>query len=275
MAYYTPLRYPGGKGKLSSFIKDIFTTNNLLGGVYIEPYSGGAGVALYLLLEGYAENIIINDIDYTIYSFWKTLIDDTEWLCQKIYDTDVSIKNWYIQREINLHPKQFSLNEVGFSTFFMNRTNRSGIIKGGVIGGKDQTGKYKIDARYNKNDLINRILRISKYKSKIEVYNKDAIELSKSILQNLGSKCLFYFDPPYFNKSKTLYTNSYTKNDHINVSTFIKQLKCPWIVTYDDVPSIRRLYEPCPYSELLINYSAYKNAVKGKEILFYGNLVIA
>ena len=272
--WYTPLRYPGGKGKLFPFIKKLFECNHLLNSTYVEPYSGGAGVALALLLEGYASKIIINDVDYVIYAFWKTVIDNSEWFCNRIRNVSINMDSWYEQREINTFPEKYSIQEVGFSTFFMNRTNRSGIIKGGVIGGKNQNGPYKIDARFNRDDLIKRIMNISKRKESISVYNEDALYLTKKIMQHGNTNVVFYFDPPYFHKSKTLYKNSYSEDDHKKVANFIQKMNVPWIVTYDNVPKIRELYKSSPSTDLIINYSAYRNAMKGKEILFYGNITL-
>ena len=274
MSFYTPLRYPGGKGKLAPFIQKVFLHNHLMQATYVEPYSGGAGLALALLFNGYAKKIIINDLDYSIFAFWKTVIDEPEWLCSRIITTPINMDSWYEQREINAFPFKYSLKEVGFSTFFMNRTNRSGIIKGGVIGGKNQNGPYKINARFNKDNLITRINNISKRKKDISVYNDDALSLAKKIITTNNRNIVFYFDPPYFHKSKTLYQNSYNESDHKVVADFIQKLPVPWIVTYDNVPKIRELYKSSPSTDLTINYSAYRNAIKGNEVLFYGNLTL-
>lgn len=174
--FVTPLRYPGGKGKFASFVKDLMELNNLSGD-YLEPYAGGAGVALDLLYNGYCQNIHINDFDVAVFNFWTAVTQDTDNFLQLLYNTEVSIDEWFKQREILEDPENHTQLEHGFATFFLNRTNRSGILKGGVIGGKKQTGTYKLDARYNKNDLSKRIEKIGKYKDRIRVYNCDALEL--------------------------------------------------------------------------------------------------
>ncbi len=271
MSFYTPLRYPGGKTKLAPLIKSIFKYNNLQGGTYIEPYSGGAGIAITLLLENFAEYIVINDLDPVIYTFWKVLVADASWLCSQIEQVQVTIDEWEKQRHINKNYLQYSDKEVAFSTFFLNRTNRSGIIQGGVIGGKNQVSKYKIDCRFNKTNLIERIERIAKQKDKITVYNMDAIELISAVDIQTPDKVLFYFDPPYYNKGQMLYKNSYTPDCHKKVADKIKELQVPWIVTYDDTLEIRSLYQKFLQEELMITYSAYK-ASKGAELFFCNNL---
>ncbi|PKN17707.1 MAG: DNA methyltransferase [Deltaproteobacteria bacterium HGW-Deltaproteobacteria-6] len=274
MHSYSPLRYPGGKGKLAPFIKHLFQHNNLCDGTYVEPYAGGSSVALTLLLEGYAWEVVINDIDALIYAFWKSVLDDTETISRKIHDTPVNMKVWYKQKQVHLHPEQFTTTDVGFATFFLNRTNRSGILQAGVIGGKNQNGPFKIDARFNKKDMLDRISLIAKYKNRIKLFNWDASEIIKTIIPGLPSKSLIYFDPPYFNKGKSLYKNYYSLGDHAHIAALIRVLKYPWIVTYDNVPEIRKLYKGEPYAKYDISYSAHISRIRGSEVMFYNNLVL-
>jgi len=131
-------------------MKLVIQANGLKDGVYAEPFAGGAGVAIALLLDGYVEQIIINDIDLSVYAFWYSVLNHTEELCEKIVSTSVSMDEWYIQKQVFTDKDPAFLLELGFATFFLNRTNRSGILNAGVIGGKYQTGEWKIDARYPK-----------------------------------------------------------------------------------------------------------------------------
>ena len=181
MKHESPLRYPGGKAKLSSYIQQVIMDNDLCGGVYIEPYVGGGSVALSLLYKDVVSRIIINDKDRAIYAFWHSVLYETEALCRLIKDTDVNMDEWIAQKEIQRHKDEEELLSVGFSTFFLNRTNRSGILKAGVIGGCSQSGTYKMDVRFNKADLISRIQRIAEHSDRIEVRNNDAVELIKSV----------------------------------------------------------------------------------------------
>lgn len=269
MNYYSPLRYPGGKGKIANFIKNIFEKNSLIDGIYVEPYAGGASIALSLLFEEYANKIIINDFDRSIYAFWYSILNNTDKFCRLIDETKVCIDTWEKQKQIQANKKRSTLLELGFSTFFLNRTNRSGIIKAGVIGGNDQRGNYKIDARFNKKELKDRILKISLYKDRIDIYNLDAIELIKKIRTTLPSKTLIYFDPPYYLKGKDLYVNHYKHEDHVLVSEMINGLnEHKWLVSYDNSPEIKKMYKKKKQFEYGLNYSAV-NATKGTEVMFY------
>lgn len=274
MRFSTPLRYPGGKSKLSNFMRLVLKVNNLIDEHYIEPYAGGAGVALTLLFSGYARHIHINDLNTSIYSFWRVVLDDTDNICRLIHDTPVDIDNWFRQKEIQALPEQHSMLELGFSTFFLNRTNRSGIISGGVIGGKRQEGPWKLDARYNKVDLISRIEKVSRLREHISLYNLDAAELITKVIPTLPLQSIIYLDPPYYNKGSALYENHYRHDDHIEVSNLLRKVTQKWIVSYDDTQEIRNMYERYRSMPYKLSYSA-ANRYEGNEIMFFSsNLLI-
>ena len=270
LTYLSPLRYPGGKGKLANYIKQIVRINGLCDCHYIEPYAGGAGVALELVVQEYASHIHINDINYSVYAFWHSLINETEALCALIEQTEVSVDNWQRQKEIQLEPQQHDLLEVGFSTFFLNRTNRSGILNGGMIGGKAQDGDWRLDARYNSQELIKRIRLIARYRRRITVYNLDAEQLLGELRHNLPQNAFTYFDPPYFVKGQDLYDNHYTPKDHARLANFIRDqfAERKWMVSYDNHPEICTLYEGYSKITYQLNYSA-RQRYKGSEVIFF------
>lgn len=271
--HYSPLRYPGGKNKLSAFIGQICIENNI-SGCYVEPYSGGASVALFLLLEGFVNKIIINDKDRSIYAFWHSVIYQTESLCEMIEKTEVTIHEWRKQKDIQTRKESADLLELGFSTFFLNRTNRSGIINGGMIGGVNQNGNYLIDCRFNKSELIGRIRRIASRKKDICLYKKDALKLIDAIqykYRNMSSDVIFYFDPPYYYKANSLYMNHYKDESHRLVSEKIKGIeRIRWIVSYDNVSEIKELYSDCNKKEYSFKHTAHSSRV-GQEILFFSS----
>ena len=233
MLYPSPLRYPGGKKKLASFIAEAIIVNGIQGGTYIEPFAGGAGIALQMLFMEHVNNIIINDIDRSIYSFWYSVLNETDHLCRMIRDTPITVEEWVKQKAVQKQKYEAAFLSLGFSTFFLNRTNRSGIINGGIIGGKGQTGKWKMDVRFNKDDLIKRIQKIALYESRIRLCNEDAIDFINTIRLSLNERTLIYFDPPYYNQGAALYANHYTHVDHEELSRFIQGLEYKWILTYD------------------------------------------
>jgi len=266
----SPLRYPGGKGKISGCFKSLLKKNSLYDAIYVEPYAGGAAVGLTLLFEEYVSEIIINDVDKSIFAFWHSILNNTDDFCKMIEKTPITIKEWKKQKKIQKNEKS-NLLKLGFSTFFLNRTNRSGIINAGVIGGLEQKGRWKIDARFNKKDLINRIKKIALYKNRIKIYNKDAAELIDLLSKSLSSNVLFYLDPPYYVKGKDLYLNYYNHEDHEKICSRIKKIKCQkWIITYDNVRPIRSLYKKFRKRKFSINYSAAKTS-KGEEIMIFSD----
>jgi len=271
MDFYSPLRYPGGNGRLSDYIELLFKGNCLNGGHYVEPYAGGASIALSLLINEYASVAHINDFDYSVFCFWDSIINKPDKFCKKIWDTSITVDEWKRQKYIQNHKQEFDSLEVGFSTLFLNRTNRSGILKGGIIGGLEQHGQWKIDARFNKTDLAKRIKRVSLYKNRIKLYNQDAVGLIPQIAAELPSNSLIYFDPPYYKKGRDLYINFYKHEDHEKIFNVINGLgDIKWIVSYDNVKPIRDLYAKFRQTTFDINYHA-GNASKGSEVFVFSD----
>lgn len=269
MRFYSPLRYPGGKGKLAKFVGKICELNDV-SGHYVEPYAGGAAVALYLLMEEKVSSVTINDSDRAIYAFWHSVLNETERLCRRIRNANVTVEEWRAQKDIQRHADTASLIDLGFSTLFLNRTNVSGILDGGPIGGLDQSGSYKIDCRFNKDGLIQRIRAIANKKDHIQLYNLDALDLIKQIKKEGDSQStIFYFDPPYYLKGESLYMSYYGPDDHREVCEVIKQIRhIHWIVSYDNVPEVRGLYDGFKKKEYKLWHTAH-TARRGKEILFF------
>lgn len=271
MRHLSPLRYPGGKGVLANFIGLVLKKNDLVGGHYVEPYAGGAGVAMNLLYNDFVSHVHINDLDSSIYAFWHAVVEETENLCRLIRDTPITLKSWDIQRFVQKNPAQYSALEVGFSTLFLNRTNRSGILLGGMIGGRAQNGKWKINARFNKKDLIDRIEKIGRYQSRISLYNQDAMQFIECSLNKIPNRTLIYLDPPYYVKGYQLYKNHYDAKDHATLAkTVTHKLRHNWIVSYDNVREVRKLYENYRQKPYNITYSASKH-ISGSEILIFSD----
>ncbi len=273
--FYSPLRYPGGKNKLAKFIALLCKENNL-NGHYIEPYAGGASVALHLLLNAYVKEITINDYDRAIYAFWYSILNDTDKFCGKLKNIDITVDSWKIFKELYSNKEKENLFDLGFAVFFLNRTNRSGIINGGIMGGIDQKGEYKIDCRFNREDLIKRIRNIAAHKNNIHLYNLDALELiRKTKKENMNSDTIFYFDPPYYLKGPSLYMNHYKECDHEKVSEEIQKIRnARWIVSYDNVPEIKKLYEGMKKKEYSLYHTAYKTRESSEILFFSDNLFI-
>jgi DNA adenine methylase len=268
--YFSPLRYPGGKTKLAEYVKALFRHNRLMGGHYVEPYAGGASIALSLVLEEFVERVHINDLDRSVWAFWAAVLDDCDALCSKIETTQVTMDTWAEQREVQKNKESVSTLDLGFSTFFLNRTNRSGILTAGVIGGKNQNGNFKIDARFNRDDLIKRIRLISEHRSQINLYNLDAVKLLDNVVPTLPDKTLVYLDPPYYVKGGDLYEHHYQHKDHAEVAGASRRIQQHVMVSYDDVPEIRKLYSDYQFVSYSLSYCA-QNRYRGTEAIFLGH----
>lgn len=251
----SPLRYPGGKSQLAPYVIELLRENNLFGAVYVEPFAGGAGIAWRLLFDGYASEVWINDIDPSIYSFWHSVMHFTDALCERIETIDITIEEWRRQKIIQTTAPPESL-DLGFSTFFLNRTNRSGILKAGVIGGLAQAGEWKLDCRFNRGALIAKIRRIALYAEQIQLTRQDAKKYLSETCKKLPKISLLNIDPPYYRKGPELYCSFYQHGDHVALSKVIRRLKQPWMLTYDDTSEIRNLYSDLPTATQLLTYYA-------------------
>ena len=268
--FYSPLRYPGGKGKLAPLMELLIKQTGHYGGTYVEPFAGGAGIALELLEKEIVKEIVINDLDKGIYSFWRAILTETDRFIEDIRNAELSILEWNKQKSILENSNKYSY-ELGFATFYLNRTNRSGIIKGGVIGGVEQKGKWLMDARFNKEDMIKRILRIAQKRENIHLYNKDVDSFLKNYLPKYQQNAFVYFDPPYFGKGKQLYLNFFSYDDHVRIEQMInEQVNCDWVITYDDVPEIANIYQNHVLRKFDLNYSAGVKR-KASEIIIFKN----
>lgn len=269
LVHFTPLRYPGGKGKLAQYVKRLIAENGLLDGLYVEPYAGGAAIALELLFHEYVSRIHINDVSRPVFAFWHSVLTAPEQLVKMVVDTPLTVDEWDRQKDIFKNQNLHDDLAVGFATFFLNRTNRSGILNAGIIGGRAQTGEWKIDARYNRMELAQRITAISRQSDRITLTNKDAADLLTDGMNVWPEKTLIYLDPPYFEKGRDLYYDFYRPEDHAQVAEIVGRITVQkWIVSYDDVPQIRDIYDKYRSISYQIGYSA-RSSKKGAEVMFF------
>ena len=234
----SPLRYPGGKSSLSRHLAKLIKQNDINDCIYIEPFAGGAGAGINLLLSGIVSRLCLNDADSMIYAFWTACLVNTDVFLKLVMETPINMNEWERQRKILNNSSEYSILEKGFAAFYMNRTNRSGILDGGPIGGKNQNGKWKIDARFNRKDLCRRISNIAKKANKIEIHGLDAMSFLKHILPTLGRNTFLFH---------------------------LKKINSKWVMTYDDDPNIRSIYNWCNIKEFNLNYFASK-ASRGCEL---------
>lgn len=276
----SPLRYPGGKSILTDFFDNFSQSNFENGVIYAEPYCGGAGAATNLLLEDKVEKILLNDADPNIYSFWFSLKNYGEQFLNLFDNVNVTLDEWYRQKEINQRDfvhEEVEILEKGFSTFFLNRCNRSGILKAGPIGGKSpdsqNSANYKIDARFNKPILRTKLEKIINLSERIRISNMDALDFLRG-LEELNNeellKLFVYLDPPYYDQGSGLYLNYYTNDNHEELSRYLSRQanNFKWVLSYDNVSSIRELYNDFQQYTFYLNYSAQHSKL-GSELLIH------
>ncbi|NHM26931.1 DNA adenine methylase [Desulfofundulus sp. TPOSR] len=271
----SPLRYPGSKSSLTDYIAAIIEENLLSGCTIYEPYAGSAVVSLEMLQRGYAQNAVLVERDPLVYAFWRAVFSCGEELCEKIKELEVTIETWdQFQRFRAIDdPAGHSILELGLAGLFYNRTNFSGIIGAGPIGGYSQSSNYRIDCRFNKARIIQQIRDLQHLKNRVSVIFSDALEFMKKYEEEIENGFSFvYIDPPYYTQGKRLYRYYYDDYDHQRLAEYILSKQFPWLLSYDDHPVIRKLYARAPLQPIYVDYSA-KTSRRGNELLI-SNLVI-
>lgn len=265
----SPLRYPGGKGLLYTTLKELIRANRLITGTYVEPYAGGAGAGIALLVSGQVRRIVINDLDPALYAFWRSVVKSPDEFAERTRQAKLTVNEWKRQKAIYRSADRYDYLNLGFATFYLNRTNRSGVLNGGPIGGLDQSGPYKIDARFRKESLLERLRVIALHSSKIVVLRRDG----RSVIEQYAKKddVLIYADPPYFEKAGTLYMNSFTTSDHADLAKCLQSVRDKrWLLTYDNAPDVSELYPTLRRETFALGYSAHR-VVKATEIMVFSD----
>jgi DNA adenine methylase len=262
----SPLRYPGGKWRLTQFFDRLLRLNEIECVRYVEPYAGGASLALSLLLSGRVDQIYLNDLDRAIYCFWSCVLTQTRELTKFVQQVPLTPKEWQKQKAIYSQLKTADEFDLGCATFFLNRTNHSGILNGGMIGGKCQSGAWRLDARFNRSELSAKIQRIAEFDARIHLSCMDAMKFVRRLAAT--DRTLIYLDPPYYGPGHHLYMNSYTRHDHATVRDQVVRIKTPWILSYDDVRPIRELYHGIRSRKLKLLHTA-RTTRTGSEVLYF------
>jgi DNA adenine methylase len=262
----SPLRYPGGKWRFTQFFQRLVSLNFRRPPIYVEPYAGGASLALSLLFSGTVEEVFLNDLDPAIYAFWHSVLKQENEFIGLIEAAEVTPSEWRRQKKIYAAGPKVGRLRLGFATFFLNRTNHSGILNGGMIGGKHQSGDWTLDARFNRFELVSRIKRIAAHRDRIHLTNVDAEDFIR--IRGRSGRELVYLDPPYYRAGQRLYLNAYRPEDHAQVLNNVLRLRCNWVVSYDDVPEIRNLYRNQRSRRIKLLHTA-RTARQGKEVMFF------
>ncbi|WP_174301218.1 DNA adenine methylase [Caulobacter sp. S45] len=268
----SPLRYPGGKGKLAAYLKAVIRSNRLFDRTYVEPFAGGGGVGLALLLNGYVNHIVLNDLSRPIYAFWHAILYETNRFEERISTVALTINEWEQQRN-TFRAASSDLFDLGFATFYLNRTNHSGVLNGGMIGGYSQKSTYGLDARFNRQELVARVRRIGKNSRRITIRNDDAASLLQDLPSITGEpNPLLYIDPPYYTKGRDLYYDFYSQEDHTSLRDVIDTLdnNVAWVVSYDNASEIARLYSHRRSLVYDLSYSV-RNGRVGRELMFFSD----
>lgn len=264
----TPFRYPGGKAFLADYLEDRIGVTEAKIGTYAEPYAGGAGAAIELLARGVVEKLVLNDFDRRIYAAWWAILNENAKFIDRILTTKVNLENWHAAQQIvEENSNTEDIFELGFSTFFLNRTNHSGVILGaGPIGGHQQRGKWRIDARWYPDTMAKRIAWLGEHSDKIALSNLDGLDFLKSFNEADKADTFFFIDPPYVQAGAKLYMNAMNDLKHKDLARYLTSLEAPphWLVTYDDCNLISTSYASAKIHKLPVRYSLRRRRIENE-----------
>ncbi len=265
------LRYPGGKTYLAPFLRRVLEANQMLNGTYVEPFAGSAGAALRLLAEGHVSQIILGDIDPVVSSFWELSLKESDALISFIRTVPLDIKEWHKQREAYFDVSR-PLQERAYAFFYLNRTNRSGVLFAGPIGGKKQDGKYLLGARFNREGLISRARTIADLASSIDFRRSNAVTLCRAVAAEhtaIGGKYFLYLDPPYYEWGPELYISTFSPRQHMYLASALAQIgSVPWLLSSDCHPDAIETYSRFNQAQVSMNYSIHQHR-KATELLVW------
>lgn len=239
----SPLRYPGGKKRLVGYLAALLALNNRHPKLFVEPFAGGASVALQLLNDGLVDRIALGDKDELVSAFWRTVFFDADWLVRRIDEVEPTLQLWEHYRA-NI-PK--TRREKAFACLFLNRTSFSGILSGtaGPIGGRSQQSEYGIGCRFPKSRLINRIRQAELLADKVAFVRTGSWQSTIRLAQALGiapSDTFYYFDPPFYDKANRLYRYFFVDKHHKQLARAITMLNADYVLSYDVAQPIIQLY---------------------------------
>lgn len=271
----SPFRYPGGKAAIQAFLESEIC--QLVGETrhYVEPFAGGAGAALGLLSAGIVQKIHLNDLDIRIYSSWRAMLEETERFVDRLQNVCVDLETWKWAQTVMREADRYSF-DLGFATFFINRTSRAGILSGsGPIGGYLQEGTWRMDARFYRETLIDRVKYVGDHASQIDLDCSPALQFLRTKSNLLPDNSTYYFiDPPYVRAGARLYLNAMSNKDHVELASFIGGSHLlNWSVTYDDHPDVRELYQNHRIRKLIVAYSLGKPRREGEVLITASNAV--
>jgi len=237
----SPLRYPGAKRLLLPAIRDLLPEHvDLL----IEPFAGGASVALALLDEGRADRVVLGDADPLVAAFWSVATSRPDELIEAMRAETPSVERWDYWRAAEPDDEL----KAACKCLYLNRTSFSGNLhhEAGPLGGRAGRGEG-IAGRWAPETVASRIRHVAELGrgGRITVVAGDWQE-TVDVGLRMAPDPLVYADPPYVSAGTRLYRASFTVGDHGNLADGLATAPYRWLLSYDDHPTTRRLYGTIP-----------------------------
>jgi len=229
-------RYPGGKSGLIDYLATLLDPKKMA--TFVSAFAGATHMGLSLLEAGVIGHLVINDLEYGVFSLFNVIKERPDKLMKLIIEKTPTRDEFFKCQEQMVNEYE-GLSEVESAWAFLvvNRLGRNGIY--------DSNPMSDMLCRWNSKTLLKRILMIHKMSNKITVLCCDALEVIEEYYWR--SNTTIFLDPPYYKKGKVLYKHYYTEEDHLNLRDLIGSLVHDFpcadvIMTYDDCEEVRRMY---------------------------------
>jgi len=262
-------RYPGGKAKLQQ--KIIPKLGNIANLEYREPFFGGGSIGIAVLDQRPA-SVWINDFDDGIAALWQSVIYYPALLKEQIRQLKPSVAAFdQIKSELSSKvPSCDSADQIanfGLKKLAIHQLSYSGLgtKAGGPLGGKHQRSKYKIDSRWSPNYMCAQIDLIHAKFAGLEVCCTSVDFMA--LIEDTSRRAIVFLDPPYWEKGSSLYQHAFSDADHQRLADALRVTEHHWVLTYDDCPQIRALYNWATIEVLEVKYSIAGSHTKNELLI--------
>lgn len=264
----SPFRYPGGKTWFVPAFRQWMQSLNKKPEVLVEPFAGGATIALTAVCEGWTDHAVLIELDPDVAAVWQVITSgDAPLLAEKILSFDLSLDS--VKSELS-HVAKDTLH-LAFQTVLRNRTFHGGILAAGAGLIKSGEAGKGISSRWYPQTLAKRFLALHVVRQRLTVLCSDALQSAQGYQRD--SKCVFFIDPPYTAGGKKAGRRLYSffDLDHSELFRFCANIAGDFVMTYDNAAEVVALADEQKFQTRLIpmkntHHAAMTELVIGRDL---------
>ncbi len=230
----SPLRYPGGKNRAVNFISQYIPSDF---DSFREPFVGGGSVFIHTKQRYPDRQFWINDLYSLLHVFWSELQNNAEQVIAQVEAWRRDFSNGVeLYRFLNENIDSFDPIQQAAAFFTYNRITFSGTTLSGGFS------NAAFEKRFT-DSSISRLSAVVPLLGDIQITNFDYAD----VVNAPGENVFIFLDPPYYSATKSaLYGtngNMHKSFDHERFAQTMRNCNHRWLITYDDCPYIRSLFD--------------------------------